>query len=309
MKLPFSKHRAVASETDTPAMEPSRKSFLKRICSRVAADEADTPEKKTFGKNFRGKPCNEAADEAANQAREKAGSSFLKKAYWLLDTVIAGTNPFEKIPLASRVSETILFSPFDLAGDYLKKYGGDARKAARALVRNQSMKLGVSGFLTGLPGGFMVFGTVPLDIAICLRVQCAMVTAIAILAGHDPHDEKVKAAIICCVSGAKLDDVMAKTALSMTGIVFLNMTRAIPAETLKKINQAIGLRLATKFGTRGAVNLGKVVPVLGGITGGGFDAAACALCGRAAMKTFLTDGGARKPARGKLAALKRKILH
>lgn len=92
----------------------------------------------------------------------------------------------------------------------------------------------------------------------------------------------------------------------MTGIVVLNMTRAIPAETLEKINQAIGLRLATKFGTRGAVNLGKVVPVLGGITGGGFDAAACALCGRAAMKTFLTDGGARKPARGKLAALKRK---
>mgnify|MGYP000407501290 FL=1 len=40
---------------------------------------------------------------------------------------------------------------------------------------------------------------------------------------------------------------------------------------MTKINQKVGFRLLTKFGEKGAINLVKLVPGVGGIIGGGID--------------------------------------
>ena len=40
---------------------------------------------------------------------------------------------------------------------------------------------------------------------------------------------------------------------------------------MTKINQKVGFRFITKFGTKGVVNLGKMVPGVGAIVGGGLD--------------------------------------
>ena len=45
-------------------------------------------------------------------------------------------------------------------------------------------------------------------------------------------------------------------------------------------------RLLVKFGQRGVVNLVKMVPLLGGAVGAGFDGATCQLVGRAADRVF-----------------------
>jgi hypothetical protein len=37
---------------------------------------------------------------------------------------------------------------------------------------------------------------------------------------------------------------------------------------ITKINQKVGFRLLTKFGSKGVINLGKMVPLTGGIIGG-----------------------------------------
>ena len=58
-------------------------------------------------------------------------------------------------------------------------------------------------------------------------------------------------------------------------------------EVLNKINKAVGFRLVTKFGTKGLINLGKVVPVLGGVIGGGLDAFTTNIVGNQARNTFL----------------------
>lgn len=49
------------------------------------------------------------------------------------------------------------------------------------------------------------------------------------------------------------------------------MVKKIPGEVLAKINQRVGFRFITKFGTKGIINLGKAVPAVGGVIGGGFD--------------------------------------
>lgn len=56
---------------------------------------------------------------------------------------------------------------------------------------------------------------------------------------------------------------------------------------LTKINKAIGFRLVTKFGTKGLINLGKVVLILGGVIGGGIDAFTTNIIRNQAKNTFL----------------------
>ena len=40
---------------------------------------------------------------------------------------------------------------------------------------------------------------------------------------------------------------------------------------MTKINQKVGFRFITKFGSKGIINLGKLVPGVGAVIGGGLD--------------------------------------
>ena len=43
------------------------------------------------------------------------------------------------------------------------------------------------------------------------------------------------------------------------------------ARKFRKINQKVGFRFVTKFGEKGVINLGKLVPGVGAVIGGGLD--------------------------------------
>jgi hypothetical protein len=60
----------------------------------------------------------------------------------------------------------------------------------------------------------------------------------------------------------------------------------ISGEVLKRINRAVGFRLVTKAGTRGVVNLVKVVPLAGGLVAA-LDAAATKVIGSTAKQAFV----------------------
>ena len=53
------------------------------------------------------------------------------------------------------------------------------------------------------------------------------------------------------------------------------------------INQKVGFRLLTKFGTKGAVNLVKLVPVAGGIIGGVIDIGSTQIIAKNAFNIFI----------------------
>lgn len=65
------------------------------------------------------------------------------------------------------------------------------------------------------------------------------------------------------------------------------MIKKIPGKTLTVINRKVGFRFVTKFGEKGIINLGKAVPVLGGIIGGGIDIASTRVIGYNAYKIFM----------------------
>ena len=71
------------------------------------------------------------------------------------------------------------------------------------------------------------------------------------------------------------------------GIKFANgLIKKIPGKVLTKINQKVGFRFITKFGTKGIVNLGKLLPGVGAIVGGSLDLVETKIIADRAYKWF-----------------------
>jgi len=68
------------------------------------------------------------------------------------------------------------------------------------------------------------------------------------------------------------------------------MIERIPGKLLVEINKKIGFRLLTKAGEKGFVNLAKMVPGIGGVIGGSFDASMCIAVGKIAKNAFRRPG-------------------
>lgn len=66
------------------------------------------------------------------------------------------------------------------------------------------------------------------------------------------------------------------------------MISAISGSTLVAINQMVGFRLITKFGEKGVVNLGKMIPLVGGILGGAFEGGFTYMSASYAKKLFFS---------------------
>lgn len=63
--------------------------------------------------------------------------------------------------------------------------------------------------------------------------------------------------------------------------------KKIPGKVLTKINQKVGFRFITKFGSKGIVNLGKMLPGVGAIVGGGLDLVETKIIADRAYKWFV----------------------
>ena len=180
----------------------------------------------------------------------------------------------------------IVGSAQDLANDYLKK-DGTLDEKIDSLIRWQVTKAAFTGFATGVPGGFIMAVTIPAGIASALYVQTRMAAAIAYMRGYDTNSDQVKTFAICCLVGdgamTLLKDAGAQIAMGAAKAAIKEISR----ETIVAINKAVGMRLVTKFGSTGAINLGKAVPLVGGLVGAGLDSTSTYGVGQAAKQVFV----------------------
>jgi hypothetical protein len=200
-----------------------------------------------------------------------------------------------------------LDSAIELAEDYQSR-GGTPETQAKSLIRWQISKAGTSGFLTGLGGVFTMPVTIPANLASVLFIQMRMIASIAYLGGHDLKDDRVKSLVYACMAGNG-----AKEILKDIGIVIgTKMTKVaigkISGKTIVAINKKVGFRMLTKFGSKGAVNLGKAVPLVGGIVGGAFDTVTTDIIGKMAKKTFIPQEVKPKKAKIKKPRSKKTIV-
>lgn len=173
----------------------------------------------------------------------------------------------------------------EMANDYLNKYP-TKKEACKAMLNNQIVKCTTSGFVTGF-GGFIVMPiAIPANISSVIYVQMRMIACTAYMAGYELNSDQTQTFVYACLAGVALNNALKQAGIKV-GIKLANgVIKKIPGKVLTKINQKVGFRFITKFGTTGVVNLGKMIPGVGAIVGGGLDLAETKIIANRAYKWF-----------------------
>ena len=203
--------------------------------------------------------------------------TVMKALDWSYDTAVNGG-----IPGVATAEE--------LAENYLKRKGTLIQQTNR-LIRWQNAKSATSGFLAGLGGVIVMPVAIPANIASVILVQMRMVAAIAHMGGYDLKDDEVKTFVYTCLAGNEAKDLLKGAGIQLGKKMAISGIKKIPGAALTKINQAVGFRLLTKFGEKGVINLGKLVPLAGGVIGGTFDGFTTNIIGNVARNIFIESEG------------------
>lgn len=176
----------------------------------------------------------------------------------------------------------------DFANEYLDKYK-TREVAVKKLINNQVTKCATSGFVTGF-GGFITLPiTIPANISSVLYVQMRMIAGIAHLAGYDLKSDQVQTLVYACLAGVSVNQVIKKVGIEVSTKVATKTINKIPGKVMTAINKRVGYRFITKAGTKGTINLTKVVPVVGAVVGGGLDLVETKVIANRAYKWFFED--------------------
>jgi hypothetical protein len=168
----------------------------------------------------------------------------------------------------------------------------DASKVdqVNSLIRWQNVKAASSGFITGLGGMATLPVSIPANLASVLFIQLRMIAAIAYIGGVDLRDEKVKTLIYICLAGNLAKDLIQEASILIGTKLTVKAIEGVSQKTLQIINQKVGIKLLSTYGSKGILNLGKAVPLAGGIIGGAFDTFATNMIGNTARDMFITRG-------------------
>jgi len=180
-----------------------------------------------------------------------------------------------------------LDSAYDLAKDY-KKTDDSLYNQVNSLIRWQNTKAGTSGFITGLGGIITLPVAIPANVASVMYVQIRMIAAIAHMGGHNLNDDRVRSLVFVCLTGNAAKDILKDVGIVVGKKLAENAIKNISGKTITAINKKVGFRLLTKFGEKGAINLGKTIPLFGGIVGATFDSMTTNTIGNIARDTFIT---------------------
>ena len=183
------------------------------------------------------------------------------------------------IPKVSRsVDETV--------NDYMSRFD-DPRAAAKELAKYQIAKCGTSGFISGLGGIITLPVAIPANVGSVLYVQLRMIAAIAQMGGFDIRSDQVQTMAYACLTGSAVADIIKQTGIKIGKKISEAAIAKIPGKVLTAVNQKVGFRMITKFGSKGAVNLVELIPVAGGVIGGTIDVASTKIIAENAITIFI----------------------
>lgn len=175
----------------------------------------------------------------------------------------------------------------EMAAEYMKQDGTPVEKV-NSLIRWQNTKAGAAGFVTGLGGFTTLPVAIPANLVSVLYLQIRMIAAIAKMGGHDLRSDKVRTLVLACLAGDATMEILRDVGVQVGKKAVQLAINKISGAVITKINQAIGFRLVTKAGSQGVVNLTKMVPFIGGVIGGAFDATVTNMIGNTARDIFIT---------------------
>lgn len=149
----------------------------------------------------------------------------------------------------------------------------DVEEAVKALVRLHVGLAGVQGFVTNLGGIASLAVAMPANVVGVTLVQCHLVAGIAHLRGYDLEDARVRNAILACMLGEdEVRDLVRTSSFpsSPMGIATSPVHDPLLDELVSR--EVTTDLLARTAGRRAVTMVGRRVPLLGGVVGGGSDA-------------------------------------
>lgn len=173
----------------------------------------------------------------------------------------------------------------ELANEYLSRFDSQDI-AVKTMVTNQIAMCTTSGFLTSLGGLITLPVALPANLATVWYMQIRMIGAIAVMYGFDPFDDSVRTLVYLCLTGTSISKICRDAGVQFGNKLTLTLVKKIPGAMLTKINQAVGFRFITRAGSKGIINLTKMVPIVGGVVGGAFDFAGTKVIANKAIKVF-----------------------
>lgn len=175
---------------------------------------------------------------------------------------------------------------YDLATEYTSKYSS-LESAIDNFVKWQIRKCTTSGFITSLGGVITLPIALPANLTTIWYIQLRMIATIAIISGFDPSDDEVQTLAYLCLTGTSMSKIAREAGIKVGEKFTIEAIKKIPTEIISKINRLAMQRLITKFGTTGVINLGKMVPLIGGVIGGSFDFVGTRIIANKAKDVFL----------------------
>lgn len=173
----------------------------------------------------------------------------------------------------------------EMANDYLKKHE-TVDDACRAMLKNQIAKCTTSGIVTGFGGFITMPVSIPANVGSVIYVQMRMIACVAYMADYELDSDQTQTFVYACLAGVAVNGLLKQAGIKF-GVKFANgLIKKIPGKVLTKINQKVGFRFITKFGTKGIVNLGKLLPGVGAVVGGGLDLVETKIIADRAYKWF-----------------------
>lgn len=187
-------------------------------------------------------------------AVDEPGSRAIQLVNKILAIGVEGLGPYKS---ATEIAEEAL------------AHHGNSEFAIKRLIAIHRRWVAGTGFTTGIGGLALLPVSIPADMTTFYALCARMSGSIAVIRGYDLQSEEVRSAILISLLGAGAAGVLGGIGVEVGTKTALGMLRKLPGHMLIEINKKIGFRLVTKFGSKGAINLVKGVPVIGGGVGAG----------------------------------------
>ncbi len=199
-------------------------------------------------------------------------SILMKTVFWALDKAVDGVPGTD--------------SARTLADHWAAK-DGTLRDRIDGLVRAQALKTGATGFTANIGGLVALPVAVPADLASLCYLQMRMVAAIAMLCGvSDMRDTRVRLLCAGCLAGEKILVPLKNLGIKLGMSAATAALAAVSQAAVNQVHKSVAQALAMRLGQSGAAHLGKVVPIVGGIVGGGVNMAFTYGVAKAAVRLF-----------------------
>ncbi|MGH3457404.1 hypothetical protein [Aeromicrobium sp.] len=199
---------------------------------------------------------NKSLAKASMRVAPSVASEYVRA---VLDKAIDGVGPLRSVAAS--------------ADSKLVDASGDVEDAVKAWMRLHIGLAGAQGFVTNLGGVAALPAAIAANVVGVTLVQCHLVAGIAHLRGYDLEDPRVRNAILACMLGE--DDV--RVLVRTTNLPSSPMAIATSPVHDPALDELISREVTTDLvartaGRRAITMIGRRVPLLGGVVGGGGDA-------------------------------------